>query len=202
VVADIAKLSVGREEYYTRELATDHEQYLSGHGESPGRWYGAGATALGLQGEASPAGFRQMFEVFQRSRYRWMADNWYVGNAVADGQGDNRGWLIGHFLDGSAGPRSSDAVEVKWGIHPAGDNREAWQTGEQRTTALLLVKGRFRIELSTGSFKLDGELQARAGRGLRRLGARYQPLVVCGGGHSRDYGPVALPAAVGRWPLN
>jgi conjugative relaxase-like TrwC/TraI family protein len=62
VVVDIAKLSVGREAYYTRELATDHEQYLSGHGESPGRWYGAGATTLGLQGEASPAGFRRMFE--------------------------------------------------------------------------------------------------------------------------------------------
>jgi len=62
VVADIAKLLVGREEYYTRELATDHEAYLSGHGESPGRWYGAGATALGLQGEASPAGFQRMFE--------------------------------------------------------------------------------------------------------------------------------------------
>jgi conjugative relaxase-like TrwC/TraI family protein len=62
VVADIAKLSVGREAYYTRELATDHQQYLSGHGESPGRWYGAGATALGLEGEASPAGFQAMFE--------------------------------------------------------------------------------------------------------------------------------------------
>jgi conjugative relaxase-like TrwC/TraI family protein len=62
VVADIAKLSVGREAYYTRELATDHEQYLSGHGESPGRWYGAGATSLGLQGEASVAGFQAMFE--------------------------------------------------------------------------------------------------------------------------------------------
>jgi hypothetical protein len=62
VVADIAKLSVGREAYYTRELATDHEQYLSGHGESPGRWYGAGATTLGLQGEASVAGFQRMFE--------------------------------------------------------------------------------------------------------------------------------------------
>jgi conjugative relaxase-like TrwC/TraI family protein len=62
VVADIAKLSIGREEYYTRELATDHEQYLSGHGESPGRWYGAGADSLGLQGEASVAGFRAMFE--------------------------------------------------------------------------------------------------------------------------------------------
>jgi conjugative relaxase-like TrwC/TraI family protein len=47
---------------YTRELATDHEQYLSGHGESPGRWYGAGASSLGLQGEASPAGFQAMFE--------------------------------------------------------------------------------------------------------------------------------------------
>jgi conjugative relaxase-like TrwC/TraI family protein len=62
VVADIAKLTVGREAYYTRELATDHEQYLSGHGEGPGRWYGAGASRLGLQGEASPAGFQAMFE--------------------------------------------------------------------------------------------------------------------------------------------
>jgi conjugative relaxase-like TrwC/TraI family protein len=62
VVADIAKLSVGREAYYTRELATDHEAYLSGHGESPGRWYGAGATSLGLEGEASVAGFQAMFE--------------------------------------------------------------------------------------------------------------------------------------------
>jgi conjugative relaxase-like TrwC/TraI family protein len=62
VVADIAKLSVGREEYYTRELATDHQQYLSGHGESPGRWYGAGASSLGLQGEASVAGFQAIFE--------------------------------------------------------------------------------------------------------------------------------------------
>ena len=62
MVADIAKLTVGREEYYTRELATDHQAYLSGHGESPGRWYGAGATSLGLQGEASVAGFQTMFE--------------------------------------------------------------------------------------------------------------------------------------------
>jgi conjugative relaxase-like TrwC/TraI family protein len=62
VVVDVAKLSVGREEYYTRELATDHEQYLSGHGESPGRWYGAGAATLGQEGEASVAGFQRIFE--------------------------------------------------------------------------------------------------------------------------------------------
>jgi TrwC relaxase len=61
VVADIAKLSVGREAY-TRELAENHEEYLSGHGESPGRWYGAGASSLGLEGEASVAGFQALFE--------------------------------------------------------------------------------------------------------------------------------------------
>jgi hypothetical protein len=48
VVADVAKLAVGREEYYTRELATDHQAYLSGHGESPGHWYGHGSASLGL----------------------------------------------------------------------------------------------------------------------------------------------------------
>jgi hypothetical protein len=62
VVAGIAKLSVGREAYYTRELATDHQAYLSGYGESPGRWYGAAASSPGLQGEASVAGFQRMFE--------------------------------------------------------------------------------------------------------------------------------------------
>jgi hypothetical protein len=62
VVADVAKLSVGREAYYTRERATDHEQYLSGHGESPGRWYGAASSSLRLEGEASVAGFQAMFE--------------------------------------------------------------------------------------------------------------------------------------------
>ena len=34
-MADIAKLSVGREDHYTRDLADSHEQYLSSHGESP-----------------------------------------------------------------------------------------------------------------------------------------------------------------------
>ncbi len=58
----MAKLAVGREEYYTRDLASDHQEYLSGHGESPGRWYGAGAASLGQEGEASVEGFQRMFE--------------------------------------------------------------------------------------------------------------------------------------------
>jgi conjugative relaxase-like TrwC/TraI family protein len=62
VVADLAKLSVGREDYYVREVAHNREEYLSDHGESPGRWYGAGATSLGQQGVASTEAFKRIFE--------------------------------------------------------------------------------------------------------------------------------------------
>jgi quercetin dioxygenase-like cupin family protein len=85
-----------------------------------------------------------------------MADNWHVGNAAIDGE-DHRGWLIGHFLCDSDGVRASEAVEVKWGIHPAGEGRDAWHTDEQRTTVLLLIKGRFRLDLTVGTFMLQKE---------------------------------------------
>jgi conjugative relaxase-like TrwC/TraI family protein len=61
MVADIAKLSVGREDYYVREVAGNREEYLSGHGESPGRWLGRGARALGQEGIASTEAFVRMF---------------------------------------------------------------------------------------------------------------------------------------------
>lgn len=84
-----------------------------------------------------------------------MADNWYTGNAVDDGQA-TRGWLLGHFLDPTdGGVRSTDAVEVKWGIHPAGDTRPEWTVGDHRTTLLILVQGRWRLDLSVGTVTLD-----------------------------------------------
>ena len=43
------------------------------------------------------------------------------------------------------------------GIHPAGDQRAEWVTGEERTTMLILVRGRFRLDLSVGSTTLDRE---------------------------------------------
>ena len=83
-----------------------------------------------------------------------MADNWYVGNANEDA-GEYRGWLLGHFIDAaSSGPRSTEALEVKWGIHPEGDARPAWTADDQRTTMLLLVSGQFRLDLTAGSFTL------------------------------------------------
>jgi conjugative relaxase-like TrwC/TraI family protein len=61
VVADLHKLAAGREEYYTREIARNREEYLSGHGESPGVFHGGSARALGLEGECSAEAFKRLF---------------------------------------------------------------------------------------------------------------------------------------------
>lgn len=82
-----------------------------------------------------------------------MSANWYQGNATEDGQ-STRGWLVGHFLDKSAGVRATKDVEIKWGIHPAGEERTEWTTEDQRTTVLILVSGRFVVNLSEGSAEL------------------------------------------------
>lgn len=79
--------------------------------------------------------------------------NWHSGNATDDGQ-DTRGWLLGHFIDPTKGVRHSPDVEVKWYHHPAGDKRADWTIDDQRTTLLLLIDGRFRLALTTGSVTL------------------------------------------------
>ena len=83
-----------------------------------------------------------------------MTDLWRSGNVEVDGA-QTRGWFVGHFLDpDQVGLRATDAVEIKWFNHPAGDRRAELVTGEIRTTVLLLIRGRFRLELSEGSVLL------------------------------------------------
>jgi hypothetical protein len=81
-----------------------------------------------------------------------MAGNVYVGSAVADAP-PNRGWLLGHFMPADD-VRHSGQVEIKWGVHPVGDQRAAWVTGETRTTLIVLVSGCFRIEFPDRSVTL------------------------------------------------
>jgi hypothetical protein len=72
-----------------------------------------------------------------------LADNWYQGNATADGD-QYRGWLLGHFIDPAAhGIRHTGDLEVKWGIHPPPARRApaAGTTGETRTPLLMLISG-------------------------------------------------------------
>jgi hypothetical protein len=73
-----------------------------------------------------------------------MDDNVYTGNAGADAPLD-RGWLLGHFKD-AGDLRHSEALEIKWGVHPRGEKRRQWVRGEERTTFQVLVSGRFRVE--------------------------------------------------------
>ncbi len=61
MTADLHKLSMGRQDYYVREIARDHEEYLSGQGESPGEWLGGSATALGMRGICSAEDFQRVF---------------------------------------------------------------------------------------------------------------------------------------------
>jgi hypothetical protein len=48
----------------------------------------------------------------------------YRGNAADDGR-DNRGWILGHFIESSKDVRSTRDVEVKWGIHPAEEKEDS-----------------------------------------------------------------------------
>ncbi|MFI8216803.1 signal peptidase I [Streptomyces sp. NPDC085932] len=82
-----------------------------------------------------------------------MSDSVYTGNAGEDAALD-QGWLLGHFK-GPGDPRRSDAVEVKWGVHPRGDERAEWVRGEERTAVLVLISGRFRVELPGRSVVLE-----------------------------------------------
>ena len=83
-----------------------------------------------------------------------MTGNWHSGNAEVDGR-DTRGWILGHFLDESAGVRSSKDVEIKWGIHPVGDKRPEWTADDKRTALVVLITGKFRIDLTETSVTLE-----------------------------------------------
>ena len=76
----------------------------------------------------------------------------YVGNASTDGA-VRRGWIVGHFMSPDD-LRNSQDIEIKWGIHTAGEQRSAPQQHEHRTTVLLLISGRFRINLESESWVL------------------------------------------------
>lgn len=62
------------------------------------------------------------------------------GNAFVDGT-SHRGWFIGHFLESACELRSTSAVEIKWGMYHAGEERLLWGFSEQAITLCILIKG-------------------------------------------------------------
>ena len=65
-----------------------------------------------------------------------------TGNAYDDGD-KHRGWLVGNFIEPGDSVANSSDVEIKWGIHRAGEERADWTTGETRTSFMVLISGRF-----------------------------------------------------------
>lgn len=74
-----------------------------------------------------------------------MTDSVVVGNAGDDGAGETRGRFVGHFLPPSMTLRRTDAVEVKWGVHAAGESRPSMAMGTAATTLSMLVSGTFLV---------------------------------------------------------
>jgi conjugative relaxase-like TrwC/TraI family protein len=80
LVLAAAGLKAGQEDYWIRQIAESRCEYLSGHGETPGQWYGARAAAVGLSGVAQDEQCRAMFAGKdpvtgeQVAQPKWVAD--------------------------------------------------------------------------------------------------------------------------------
>jgi hypothetical protein len=78
------------------------------------------------------------------------------GNAGAEGA-SRGGWFAGHFIMPEDDARSTSALEVKWGVHSAGDCRTEWAVNATATTLSILVKGRFRLQFPSQEIVLSRE---------------------------------------------
>lgn len=76
-----------------------------------------------------------------------------VGNAAREA-GSHRGWILGQFMP-SDDERYSNDVEVKWGLHKAGERRE-WGVSDF-TTLTILIRGRIRQYFVSGEYVLSSE---------------------------------------------
>lgn len=70
-----------------------------------------------------------------------------TGNAINHGNENNsKGWFVGSFIDSAQGLRSTDEIEVKWGVHTAKEKKKEVTHQEKGTTLTILINGAFVIE--------------------------------------------------------
>lgn len=77
-----------------------------------------------------------------------------TGNAQNEAD-ERRGWFVGNFITPAEDLRSTTAVEVKWGIHRAGDRRSQWADPSEVTTLSILIQGCFYVQFSDGDIILS-----------------------------------------------
>lgn len=79
-------------------------------------------------------------------------ENQFVaGNAVDEGSVNKEfpGWFVGQFIPIEAGLRHTDGVEVKWGIHSAGEEKLRAKTNQASNTLTILISGSFLVKFPT-----------------------------------------------------
>jgi hypothetical protein len=84
-----------------------------------------------------------------------MSSQVVFGNAGAEGA-NRGGWFAGHLITPEDDPRSTSILEVKWGVHKAGDCRTEWAVNAA-TTLSILIKGRFRLQFPEQEILLSHE---------------------------------------------
>jgi len=135
VTADLHKLSVGRADYYVREIAKDREEYLSGQGESLGEWYGGCVAALGMSGECLAEEFQRVFT------WRHPQTGEQLGRA----------------------PRSDAMPAWDLVLRPIKDVSVLYALGDDRTRRVAREAHRVGVAAAVGY--LDGQVGTRRGRG-------------------------------------
>jgi len=76
--------------------------------------------------------------------------SFYFGNAAAD-QVRGTGWFVGQFVPPELGPRHQTAVELKWAVHPKGEQRRhGAEANHNATTISVLVHGELRTTFHIG----------------------------------------------------
>jgi hypothetical protein len=80
-----------------------------------------------------------------------------IGNSQVDGA-TRRGWFVGRFIHDDAYRQTHD-LEVKWGVHPAGDSNGTFAADVVARTLSVLIRGRFRLTFRSGERQEDVLLQ-------------------------------------------
>lgn len=82
-----------------------------------------------------------------------------TGNAGSDGCRVSRhGWFGGHFMENRSVLQSCD-VEIKWGVHAAGNSKDRFVVNRYARTVSVLVRGRSRLFFRQGKSRREVVLE-------------------------------------------
>ncbi len=68
----------------------------------------------------------------------------------------HRGWIMGHFMEDTS-PFKTGNVEIKWGVHKKGENKEVVAQNSEAHSLGILIKGKFTFIFGDQKITLEKE---------------------------------------------